>query len=82
MIRNSIFDQFLHEPLPEAEEKLYSLVQGACLPQVALIVAVQDWVKKELIPRHLKGQITETPSEYSRAYFPTKEAFALWHEEQ
>ena len=71
---NSIFDQFLHEPLPETEEKLYSLVQGACLPQVALIVAVRDWVKKELIPRHLKeGQITETLSEYSRAYFPTKE---------
>ena len=70
---NSIVDQFLHEPLPETEEKLYSLVQGACLPQVALIVAVRDWVK-ELIPRHLKeGQITETPSEYSRAYFPTKE---------
>jgi len=41
---------------------------------VALIVAVRDWVKKELILRHLKeGQITETPSEYRKAYFPTKE---------
>ena len=61
-------------PYPETEEKLYSLVQGACLPQVTLTVAVQDWVKKELIPRHLKeGQITEAPSEYSRAYFPTKD---------
>ena len=29
---------------------------------------------KELIPRHLQeGKITEAPSEYSRAYFPTKE---------
>jgi len=70
-------------PYPEAEEKLYSLVQGACLPQVALIVAVRDWVKKELIPRHLKeGQITEAPSEYCRAYFQPRKAFALWHEEQ
>ena len=63
---------FYMNPYPETEEKLYSLVQGACLPQVALIVAVQDWVK-ELILRHLKGQITKTPSEYSRAYFPTKD---------
>ena len=41
---------------------------------MALILAVRDWVKKELIPRHLQeGHITEAPSEYSRAYFPTKE---------
>ena len=67
-------DQLSHEPLPEIEEKVYSLVQGACLTQMALILAVRDWVKKELIPRHLReGQITEAPSEYSRAYFPTKE---------
>ena len=80
----SIFDQLSHEPLPEIEEKVYSLVQGACLTQMALILAVRDWVKRELIPRHLQeGQITEAPSEYSRAYFPTKEdiRFALWHEE-
>ena len=70
----SNFDQLSHEPLPEIEEKVYSLVQGACLTQMALILAVRDWVKKELIPRHLQeGQITEAPSEYSRAYFPTKE---------
>ena len=69
----SILINFYMSPYPETEEKLYSLVQGACLPQVALILAVRNWVKKELIPRHLKDQITETPSEYSRAYFPTKE---------
>ena len=69
----SIFDQLSHEPLPEIEEKVYSLVQGACLTQMAFILAVRDWVK-ELIPRYLQeGQITEAPSEYSRAYFPTKE---------
>jgi len=32
----------------------------------------------ELIPRHLQeGQITEAPSEYSRAYFPAKEDICL-----
>jgi len=74
MIQRIFLINFYTSPYPETEEKLYSLLQGACLPQVALIVAVQDRVKKELIPRHLKeGQITEAPSEYSRAYFPTKE---------
>ena len=74
MIQTAFLINFYMNPYPKTEEKLYSLVQGACLPQVALIVAVRDWVKKELIPRHLKeGQITEAPSEYSRAYFPTKE---------
>ena len=43
------------------------------MTQMAFILAVRDWVK-ELIPRYLQeGQITEAPSEYSRAYFPTKE---------
>ena len=70
----SIFDQLSHEPLPEIEEKVYSLVQGAWLTQMALILAVWDWVKKELIPRHLQEhQITEASCEYSRAYFSTKE---------
>ena len=74
MIQTAFLINFYMNPYPETEEKLYSLVQGACLPQVALIVAVRDWVKKDLIPRHLKeGHITETPSEYSRAYFLTKE---------
>ena len=62
------------ESLPEIEEKVYSLLQGACLTQMALILAVRHWVKKELIPRHLQeDQITEAPKEYSRAYFATKE---------
>ena len=70
----SIFDELSHEPLPEIEEKVYSLVQGAYLTQMALILAVRDWVKKELIPKHLReGVITTAPSDYSRAYFPTKE---------
>ena len=70
----SIFDELLHEPLPEIEEKVYSLVQGAYLTQMALILSVRDWVKKELIPKHLReGVITTAPSDNSRAYFPTKE---------
>ena len=71
---NSIVDELTHEPLPEIEEKVHSLVQGAYLTQMALILAVRDWVKKELIPQHLReGLITEPPSEYNRAFFPTKE---------
>ena len=70
----SIFDQLSHEPLPEIEEKVNSLVGGACLTQMALILAIRDWVKKELIPRHLpEGVIMKPPSDYNRAYFPTKE---------
>ena len=69
----SVFDQLSHEPLPQIEEKVYSLVQEACLTQMVLILAVRDWVK-ELIPRRLQeGKITEAPSQYSRAYFPTNE---------
>ena len=35
----SIFDQQSHEPLPETEEKVNSLVGRACLTQMALILA-------------------------------------------
>ena len=38
----SNFDQLSHEPLPEIEEKVYSLVQGTCLTQMAFILAVRD----------------------------------------
>ena len=71
----NIFDQISHEPLPEIEENVNSLlVGGDCLTQMALILAIRDWVKKELIPRHLpEGVIMKPPSDYNRAYFPTRE---------
>ena len=69
-----------HEPLPEIEEKGNSSVEGACVTQMALILATHDWVKKELIPKHCQeGVIMKSSSDYNEAYFPRKKLFTPWH---
>lgn len=49
----SIPDQLCNKPLPEIESKIESLINDVRLTPVSLKMAIQDWVKKELIPQHL-----------------------------
>ena len=42
------------------------------LSQVSLKLSLSEWVKKELIPQHIKqGIIEDIPSTYDRHYHPT-----------
>ncbi len=45
----SIPDQLCNKPLPEIESKIESLINDVRLTPVSLKMAIQDWVKKELI---------------------------------
>ena len=48
------------------------LVIEAHLHSLNLRLVLEDWVKNELIPKHMQECILqETPDEYNRAYFPT-----------
>lgn len=69
----SVSDQLTMKPLPEVEHKVEELVQECFLNQRALRIFLKSWVEKELVPKHIAtGVITESPSEYNRAYHPTK----------
>lgn len=68
----SIPDQLCNKPLPEIESKIESLINDVRLSPVSLRMAIQDWVKKELIPLHLSnGTLEHPPQLFNRSYFPT-----------
>lgn len=68
----SITDQLCNKPLPEIENKIKSLVNDVRLTPISLKMAIQDWVRKELIPQHLNDGILERPPQpFNRSYFPT-----------
>ena len=71
---DSLADLLSHKPLPEIEEKVESLVRHSHLSQISLVLALRDWIKHELIPRHLRdGTLSQIPNEHDRRYFPTAE---------
>ena len=71
---DSLADLLSHKPLPEIEEKVKSLVRHSHLGQISLVLALRDWIKHELIPRHLRdGTLSQVPNEHDRRYFPTAE---------
>ena len=58
----------------QIEEKVTELEQESFLSKRALWLSLKTWVQKELIPKHLsEGIITNKPSVYNRAYYPTAE---------
>ena len=70
---SSVTDQLTMKPLPQIEEKIAELVQEYFLNQRALRLSLKTWVE-ELISKHLnEGVITNKPSDYNRAYYPTAE---------
>ena len=69
----SISDQLTMRPLPEVEQKVAELTQECFINQRALKMLLTSWVDKELIPNHIEiGVLTEPPSQYNKAYYPTK----------
>jgi len=47
-------------------------VRHSRLSQISLHLALNDWIKNELIPEHIQnGILTQTPHELDRRYFPT-----------
>ena len=69
----SIKDQLTMKPLTEIEQKVTELVQECFLNHRALRALLKSWVEKELIPAHIeRGVLTELPSQFNRAYYPTK----------
>ena len=70
---SSVTDKLCQRMLPEVEEKVKSLVSEAHLHNLSLKLTLEDWVRRELIPKKKEeGVLLETPSQYDRAYFPTK----------
>ncbi len=68
----SMADLHSHKPLPEVMEKVESLICNSHLSQMSLMLALRDWIKHQLIPRHLQEGILATPpSDYNRRYFPS-----------
>ena len=68
----SLPDLLTHKPLPEIEKKVETLVRHSRLSQISLHLALNDWIKNELIPEHIQnGILTHTPHEHDRRYFPT-----------
>lgn len=68
----SLADLHSYKPLPEITEKVEQLVCTSHLNQINLLLALKEWVDKELISNHLKtGQLTTKPSEHDRRYYPT-----------
>ena len=67
----SLPDLQTHKPLPEIEKKVETLVRHSRLSQISLHLALNDWIKNELIPEHIQnGILTHTPHEHDRQYFP------------
>ena len=67
-----------HKPLPEIEKKVESLVRHSRLSQISLHLAVNDWIRNELIPKHLQNRVlTQPPQENDRRYFPTSTDFRV-----
>ena len=61
-----------YKPLPEVVSRVESLVTNSYLSQVSLKLSPSEWVKKELIPQHIKqGIIEDIPSTYDRHYHPS-----------
>ena len=70
---SSIKDQLTMKPLTEIEQKVTDLVQECFLNQRALRMLLNSWVEKDLIPAHIEsGVLIEPPSQFNRAYYPTK----------
>ena len=70
---SSIEDQLTMKPLTEIEQKVTDLVQECFLNQRALRMLLNSWVEKDLIPAHIEsGVLIEPPSQFNRAYYPTK----------
>lgn len=68
----SLADLHSYKPLPEIITRVESLVCNSHLSQISLMLALKEWVNKELIPDHLnQGQLMNKPSEYDRRYYPT-----------
>ena len=72
--RSSFADLHSFKPLPEIVSRVESLVSNSHLSQISLMLALKEWVNKELIPQHLhQGILTNRPSEFDRRYFTTVE---------
>ncbi|XP_065918696.1 uncharacterized protein [Dysidea avara] len=70
---SSIKDQLTMKPLTEIEQKVTDLVLECFLNQRALRMLLNSWVEKDLIPAHIEsGVLIEPPSQFNRAYYPTK----------
>lgn len=68
----SFADMHSFKPLPEVTARVESLLCNSYLSQVSLKLSLNEWVNKELIPRHIKqGILEDIPSEYDRHYHPT-----------
>ena len=68
----SLADMHSYKPLSEVVSRVESLVTNSYLSQVSLKLSLSEWVKKELIPQHIKqGIIEDIPSSYDRHYHPT-----------
>ena len=75
---HSIEDQLTLKPIFEVKVKVAELVEFQLMKQFHLKLSLSNWVKRELIPCHIKeGIISEAPSSYNRAYFPSNED--LWY---
>ena len=62
------------KPLPEVEQKVAELMHEYFINQRALKMLLASWVDKKLIPNLIEiGVLTEPPSQYSRAYYTTKQ---------
>ena len=63
----SLADMHSYKPLPEVVSRVESLVTNSYLSQVSLKLSLSEWVKRELIPQHIKqGIIEDIPSTYDR----------------
>ena len=70
---SSIKDQLTMKPLTEIEQKVTDLVQECFLNRRTLRMLLNSWVEKDLIPAHIEsGVLIEPPSQFNRAYYPTK----------
>ncbi len=68
----SLADLQSYRPLPEIITRVESLVCNSHLNLMSLMLALKEWVNKELIPDHLKkGKLLTTPNEFDRRYYPT-----------
>ena len=68
----SLPDLLTHKPLPEIERKVEALVRYSRLSQISLHLALNDWIRNELIPEHIQtGVILQFTHEHDYRYFPT-----------
>ena len=48
------------------------IVRYSGLSQISLYLALNDWIRNELIPEHIQtGVILQFPHEHDHSYFPT-----------